>query len=344
MKNGEGPHPIKTPKGWLHLAHGVRGTADGLRYVLYMYMTALDDPTRVIAQPGGFFLVPEGSEYVGDVMNVAFANGWIADPDGRVFIYYASADTRMHVATSTIDRLIDYCMNTPADGLTTAASVETIKKLIKKNQHLQSTSFQNNNNSINIKRIFGKADIISVSIPDELAIANEDNGRLDVKLTFRYHLDAEGLDLSNYSGLDDTLIALACQESLRTDYTYLWDATKTGYKLGEEDRAERELKQKLEGKVLLFTTYVFKVSELLRGTKYVDTNGKPYTSIHNERRVFSSFTNSYLLKYDDTDAVKAAMQARLLRDLAGGELSVGRTDEEAREFQKRLRAVRNENQ
>ena len=134
VKNGEGPHPIKTPKGWLHLAHGVRGTADGLRYVLYMYMTALDDPTRVIAQPGGFFLVPEGSEYVGDVMNVAFANGWIADPDGRVFIYYASADTRMHVATSTIDRLIDYCMNTPEDGLTTAKSVETIKRLIAKNR------------------------------------------------------------------------------------------------------------------------------------------------------------------------------------------------------------------
>ena len=132
VKNGEGPHPIKTPKGWLHLAHGVRGTADGLRYVLYMYMTALDDPTRVIARPGGWFLVPEGSEYVGDVMNVAFANGWIADPDGRVFIYYATADTRMHVATSTIDRLIDYCMNTPEDGLTTAASVETIKRLIHK--------------------------------------------------------------------------------------------------------------------------------------------------------------------------------------------------------------------
>ena len=135
VKNGEGPHPIKTPKGWLHLAHGVRGTADGLRYVLYMYMTALDDPTRVIARPGGWFLVPEGNEYLGDVMNVAFANGWIADPDDKVFIYYASADTRMHVATSTIDRLIDYCMNTPEDGLTTAASVETIKKLIEKNKN-----------------------------------------------------------------------------------------------------------------------------------------------------------------------------------------------------------------
>ena len=134
VKNGEGPHPLKTEKGWLHLAHGVRGTADGLRYVLYMYMTSLEDPTKVIAKPGGFFLVPEGNEYIGDVMNVAFANGWIKDEDGKVFIYYASADTRMHVATSTVDRLVDYCMNTPEDGLTTSASVETIKKLIAKNK------------------------------------------------------------------------------------------------------------------------------------------------------------------------------------------------------------------
>ena len=137
VKNGEGPAPLKTPKGWLHLAHGVRGTADGLRYVLYMYMTALDDPTRVIAQPGGWFLIPEGQEYVGDVMNVAFSNGWIADEDGRVLIYYATADTRLHVAVSSIDRLIDYCMNTPEDGLTTAASVETIKRLVAKNKKIQ---------------------------------------------------------------------------------------------------------------------------------------------------------------------------------------------------------------
>ena len=136
VKNGEGPHPLKTAKGWLHLAHGVRMTADGLRYVLYMYMTALNDPTRVIARPGGYFLVPECDEYVGDVMNVAFSNGWIKDDDGRVLIYYASADTRLHVAVSTIDRLIDYCMNTPEDGLTTGASVETIKRLIEKNKAL----------------------------------------------------------------------------------------------------------------------------------------------------------------------------------------------------------------
>ncbi len=133
VKNGEGPAPIKTPQGWLHLAHGVRGTACGLRYVLYMYMTALDNPTRVIAQPGGYFMAPEGDEYVGDVMNVVFANGWINDPDGRVLIYYATADTRLHVAVSSVERLVDYCMNTPEDGLTTSASVEAIKRLIRKN-------------------------------------------------------------------------------------------------------------------------------------------------------------------------------------------------------------------
>ena len=133
VKNGEGPHPIKTPKGWLHLAHGVRGCAAGLRYVLYMYMTSLEDPTKLIATPGGAFMVPEGEERIGDVSNVLFTNGWIADEDGAVFIYYASSDTRMHVATSTIDKLVDYCMNTPADGLSSSASVETLKKLIDKN-------------------------------------------------------------------------------------------------------------------------------------------------------------------------------------------------------------------
>lgn len=142
-KNGEGPHPFKTPKGWLHLAHGVRYCASGLRYVLYMYMTSLEDPTQVIAQPGGFFMVPQDAEYVGDVMNVLFANGWIADGgngntmhqmDEKVFIYYASSDTRMHVATSTIAQLVDYCMNTPADGFRTGKSVETINALIDRNQ------------------------------------------------------------------------------------------------------------------------------------------------------------------------------------------------------------------
>lgn len=133
VKNGEGPHPIKTSKGWLHLAHGVRGCASGLRYVLYMYMTSLEDPTKVIASPGGYFMAPVDEEYVGDVMNVLFSNGWIADPDGKVFIYYASSDTRMHVATSTVDRLVDYCLNTPQDGLSTGESVKTINTLIDKN-------------------------------------------------------------------------------------------------------------------------------------------------------------------------------------------------------------------
>ena len=134
VKNGEGPAPIKTPKGWLHLAHGVHATASGLRYVLYMYMTSLDDPSKMTANPGGFFIVPQGEEYIGDVMNVVFSNGWIATPDGRVFIYYASSDTRMHVATSTIDRLVDYCMNTPVDGLRSETSVQNIMKLIEKNR------------------------------------------------------------------------------------------------------------------------------------------------------------------------------------------------------------------
>lgn len=133
VKNGEGPHPIKTKRGWLHLAHGVRGCASGLRYVLYLYMTALDEPWRKIASPGGYFMAPIGDEYIGDVMNVLFANGWIADDDGKVYIYYASSDTRMHVATSTIDRLVDYCFNTPQDGLTTGESVKTLNKLIDAN-------------------------------------------------------------------------------------------------------------------------------------------------------------------------------------------------------------------
>ena len=133
VKNGEGPAPIRTDKGWLHLAHGVRGCACGLRYVLYMYMTALDDPSRVIAEPAGFFMAPEGEEYIGDVMNVLFSNGWIVDPDGRVFIYYASSDTRMHVATSSVDRLVDYCLGTESDGLTTGDTVRRLNRLIDKN-------------------------------------------------------------------------------------------------------------------------------------------------------------------------------------------------------------------
>ena len=134
VKNGEGPHPIKTPKGWLHLAHGVRVCAAGLRYVLYLYMTSLEDPTKVIAEPGGFLLAPMGEERIGDVSNVLFSNGWIADEDGTVYIYYASSDTRMHVATSTIDRLVDYCLHTPADEFRSTASVKNICKLVEANK------------------------------------------------------------------------------------------------------------------------------------------------------------------------------------------------------------------
>jgi 4-O-beta-D-mannosyl-D-glucose phosphorylase len=134
LKNGQGPAPIKTAKGWLHLAHGVRNCAAGLRYVLYLFMTSLEDPSRVIARPGGYFMAPEGEERVGDVSNVLFSNGWICNEKEEVFIYYASSDTRLHVATSTLDRLVDYCLNTPEDGLRSAASVAAINALIDRNQ------------------------------------------------------------------------------------------------------------------------------------------------------------------------------------------------------------------
>lgn len=133
-KNGLGPPPIKTKKGWLHLAHGVRNTAAGLRYVLYLFMTDLNDLTKIIFKPAGYFMAPEDEERVGDVSNVLFSNGWIADDNGRVFIYYASSDTRLHVATSTIDQLLDYVMNTAPDGFRSAESVKTLTRLIDKNQ------------------------------------------------------------------------------------------------------------------------------------------------------------------------------------------------------------------
>ena len=133
-KNGLGPAPIKTEKGWLHLAHGVRNTAAGLRYVLYMFMTDLDDLTKVTHKPNGYLIAPEGAERVGDVSNVVFSNGWIADADGKVFIYYASSDTRMHVATSTIDQLVDYVIHTPEDKFTSAATVKSIYKQVQQNQ------------------------------------------------------------------------------------------------------------------------------------------------------------------------------------------------------------------
>lgn len=133
-KNGQGPTPIKTPYGWLHLAHGVRNTAAGLRYVLYLFMTDLEDLSKVIHKPAGYFLAPEGAERIGDVSNVVFSNGWIADEDGRVLIYYASSDSRIHVATSTINQLIDYVVNTPEDGLRSATTVQRINNLIDQNK------------------------------------------------------------------------------------------------------------------------------------------------------------------------------------------------------------------
>lgn len=134
-KNGLGSAPIKTQKGWLHLAHGVRNTAAGLRYVLYLFMTDLKDITNVIHKPAGYFMAPEGDERIGDVSNVLFSNGWIED-EGKVFIYYASSDTRMHVATSTVEQLVDYVVNTKQDGFYSSYSVKTIIDLIKQNEQV----------------------------------------------------------------------------------------------------------------------------------------------------------------------------------------------------------------
>jgi len=134
VKNGLGPAPIKTAKGWLQLAHGVRNTAAGLRYVLYAFMTDLNNPSKVIHHPAGYLIAPEQEERVGDVSNVVFSNGWICDDDGTIFIYYASSDTRLHVATTSVERLTDYCENTPEDGLRSAKTVETINAIIDKNK------------------------------------------------------------------------------------------------------------------------------------------------------------------------------------------------------------------
>ncbi len=134
MKNGVGAPPLKTPEGWLHVAHGVRATAAGLRYVLYAFLCALDDPTRVTARPGGYLLAPEGEERVGDVSNVCFSNGMIADADGRLIIYYASADTRLHAAETSVERMVDYCLNTPADRGRSRAGVEDRLRLIRANR------------------------------------------------------------------------------------------------------------------------------------------------------------------------------------------------------------------
>lgn len=136
-KNGLGPAPLKTKYGWLHLAHGVRNTAAGLRYTLYLFMTDLNDLTKLLHKPAGYFMAPEGEERVGDVSNVLFSNGWILDDDGTVFIYYASSDTRQHVATSSLDQLLDYVLHTPEDGLTSAASVRQLSRLIQHNLEIK---------------------------------------------------------------------------------------------------------------------------------------------------------------------------------------------------------------
>lgn len=136
VKNGLGPAPIKTEKGYLHLAHGVRNTAAGLRYVLYLFLADATDPSKITHVPAGHFIAPQNEERVGDVSNVVFSNGWIADENGDVFIYYASSDTRLHVATTTVEKLLDYVLHTTPDGLRSALSVKNINDLIDRNLNL----------------------------------------------------------------------------------------------------------------------------------------------------------------------------------------------------------------
>ncbi|MGN1303558.1 MAG: glycosidase [Oscillospiraceae bacterium] len=133
VKNGAGAVPIKTPKGWIHIAHGVRNTAAGLRYVIYVFATDLNDPSKLIASPSGLFIAPHGDERVGDVSNVVFTNGAIARENGEVYIYYASSDTRVHVASTTIEKLMDYTFNTPSDPLRSVDCVKQRYELISKN-------------------------------------------------------------------------------------------------------------------------------------------------------------------------------------------------------------------
>ncbi len=136
VKNGQGPAPIKTPKGWLHIAHGVRNTAAGLRYVVYAFLSDLKHPEQVTKRPGGFLIAPEGEERIGDVSNVVFCNGVAAKANGDIFIYYASSDTRCHVAATTVDKMLDYVMNTPEDPLRSYACVQQRSELISGNLEL----------------------------------------------------------------------------------------------------------------------------------------------------------------------------------------------------------------
>ena len=152
-KNGLGPAPLKTRLGWLHLAHGVRATAAGLRYVLYLFMTDLENITKVIYKPGGYLLAPQGEERTGDVSNVVFSNGWIMDDDGKIFIYYASSDTRLHVATTTLDQLLDYTLNTPADEFTSRATVAQLEQLISHNESYLISKKVNNVETSSLRKI-----------------------------------------------------------------------------------------------------------------------------------------------------------------------------------------------
>ena len=139
-KNGQGPHPLRTESGWLHIAHGVRGCAAGLRYVLYVFMTDLEHPWNITHRTGGYFIAPVGDERIGDVSNVVFCNGAVARKDGELLVYYASSDTRVHVARTTIEKMVDYVKNTPPDPLRSAACVQQRLQLIERNLVLMNSN------------------------------------------------------------------------------------------------------------------------------------------------------------------------------------------------------------
>jgi 4-O-beta-D-mannosyl-D-glucose phosphorylase len=141
VKNGLGPPPLKTSEGWLHLAHGVRRTAAGLRYVLYLFLTSLENPIRVIHRPAGHLIAPHGRERVGDVSNVVFSNGWILKENGEVLIYYASSDTRMHVAGTTLEKLLDYVINTPEDAGRTQLCAQQRDRMVTRNLEILKTRY-----------------------------------------------------------------------------------------------------------------------------------------------------------------------------------------------------------
>lgn len=198
-----------------------------------------------------------------------------------------------------------------------------------------------------MNKIFGKATITNVETTDALKEANADLERCDVRVSFRYDAGVAGAPDNSLSdeeleGVDLDLLDDAKEQVTRNDFSYLWNALKNGFDVGDDDLAVKELTKKLKGKKLIFTTYVYRCEELLKDTPFVDKNGHPYRAVHNESRGYPSFSNSYLLKYDDEESVFAAMQANLISRLEDGRYLVGRSDADVKEFKERKAKERKE--